>query len=135
MTEYIHRDMAIARLTKVEVTEKIPTMAHAKRAIADMPAADVVPVWELRELMMWLYEKRYLAATGAVLINGLIRNCRRRRAEEWMTDTKKVVLCKALLRNYDTDADPDSVSALETLVRNIEAVMNFEEDKNATDRC
>lgn len=50
-----------------------------------------------------------------------------------MTDTEKVVLCKALLRNYDTDADPDSVSALETLVRNIEAVMNFEEDKHATD--
>lgn len=44
MTEYIHRDMAIARLTKVEVTEKIPTMAHAKRAITDMPAADVEPV-------------------------------------------------------------------------------------------
>ena len=44
MAEYIHRDMAIACLTKVEVTEKIPTMAHAKRAIADMPAADVVPV-------------------------------------------------------------------------------------------
>ena len=44
MTEYIHRDMAIACLTKVEVTEKIPTMAAAKRAIAEIPAADVAPV-------------------------------------------------------------------------------------------
>lgn len=129
MTEYIHRDMALARLTKVEVTEKIPTMAHAKRAIADMPAADVVPVSELRVLMNWLYENRHLTATGVFQMNGLIRNCRRRREAEWMTDTEKVVLCKVLLRKYDTDADPDSVPALETLVRNIEAVMNFEEDK------
>ena len=49
---YISRDMAIARLTKVEVTEKLATMADAKRAIADMPAADVAPVvhgrWEKR---------------------------------------------------------------------------------------
>ena len=46
-----------------------------------------------------------------------------------MTDTEKVALCKSLLRNYDTYEDPDSVLALETLVRNIKAVMNFEEDK------
>ena len=52
-----------------------------------------------------------------------------------MTDTEKVALCKTLIGNYATYADPDSVSALETLVRNIEAVMNFEEDKHATDRC
>lgn len=50
-----------------------------------------------------------------------------------MTDTEKVVMCKTLLGNYDTYADPDSVSALETLVRNIKTVMNFEEDKHATD--
>lgn len=133
MTEYIHRDMAIACLTKVELTEKIPTMAAAKRAIADMPAADVVPVSELRVLMNWLYKNCHLTGTGVLQMNGLIRNCRRRREGETLTDTEKVVMCKTLLRNYDTDADPDSVSALETLVRNIEAVMNFEEDKNATD--
>lgn len=50
-----------------------------------------------------------------------------------MTDAEKVALCKTLIGNYDTYEDPESVSALETLVRNIEAVMNFEEDKNATD--
>lgn len=133
MTEYIHRDMAIARLTKVEVTEKIPTMAHAKRAIADMPAADVVPVSELRVLMNWLYENRHLTGTGFSQMIGLIRNCRRRREGETLTDTEKVVMCKTLLGNYDTYEDPESVSALETLVRNIEAVMNFEEDKHATD--
>ena len=129
MTEYIHRDMAIARLTKVEVTEKIPTMAHAKRAIADMPAADVVPVSELRVLMNWLYENRHLTATGVFQMNGLIRNCRRRGEGETLTDTEKVVMCKTLLGHYDTYEDPESVSALETLVRNIKAVMNFEEDK------
>ena len=52
-----------------------------------------------------------------------------------MTDTEKVALCKILIGNYDTYADPDCISALETLVRDIEAVMNFEEDKHATDRC
>lgn len=129
MGDYISRDVAIARLTKVEVTSSLATMTDAKLAIADMPAADVVPVSELRVLMNWLYENRHLTATGVFQMNGLIRNCRRRREVEWMTDTEKVVLCKVLLGNYDTYADPESVSALETLVRNIEAVMNFEEDK------
>ena len=41
---YISRDMAIARLTKVEVTNGQATMTDAKREIAEMPAADVVPV-------------------------------------------------------------------------------------------
>nr|DAP35591.1 MAG TPA: DNA-directed RNA polymerase [Caudoviricetes sp.] len=50
MCDYISRDMAIARLTKVEVTNRLATMTDAKREIAEMPAADVVPVvhgeWE-----------------------------------------------------------------------------------------
>lgn len=41
---YISRDMAVARLTKVEVTDKLATMTDAKRAIADMPSADVTPM-------------------------------------------------------------------------------------------
>lgn len=133
MGDYISRDMAIARLTKVEVTNRLATMTDAKREIADMPAADVVPVSELRVLMNWLYENRHLTGTGVFQMNGLIRNCRRRREGETLTDTEKVVMCKTLLGNYDTYEDPESVSALETLVRNIEAVMNFEEDKHATD--
>lgn len=44
MGDYISRDMAIARLTKVEVTNRLVTMTDAKREIAEMPAADVVPV-------------------------------------------------------------------------------------------
>ena len=44
MAEYISRDTAIARLTRLEVTDKLATMADAKREIADMPAADVAPV-------------------------------------------------------------------------------------------
>ena len=42
MGDYISRDMAIARLTKVEVTNRLATMTDAKREIADMTAADVV---------------------------------------------------------------------------------------------
>ena len=44
MPRPLSRDMAIARLTKVEVTDKLATMTDAKRAIADMPTADVAPM-------------------------------------------------------------------------------------------
>lgn len=49
MGDYISRDMAIARLTKVEVTNRLATMTDAKRVIAEMPAADVAPVGHGRE--------------------------------------------------------------------------------------
>lgn len=39
MGDYISRDMAIARLTKVEVINRLTTIADAKREIAEMPAA------------------------------------------------------------------------------------------------
>ena len=93
MGDYISRDMAIARLTKVEVTNRLATMTDAKREIAEMPAADVAPVVRCAD---------FFCADGAI---------------------------------YDTFEDSDSVPALEPLVRNVEAVMNFEEDKHATDRC
>ncbi len=50
MAEYIERGTAIAKLTALEVTEPSATMTDAKRLLADMPIADVVPVvhgrWE-----------------------------------------------------------------------------------------
>ena len=49
MTDYISRDMAIARLTKVELTNSLATMTAAKLAIADMPSADVAPVVRCRD--------------------------------------------------------------------------------------
>lgn len=52
MTKYIERETAIAKLTALEVTEPSATMIDAKRLLAEMPAADVVPVvhgeWLLR---------------------------------------------------------------------------------------
>lgn len=44
MAEYIEKNAAIAKLTRLEVTEPLSTMIDAKRMLADMPAADVVPV-------------------------------------------------------------------------------------------
>lgn len=44
MVEYIERGTAIAKLTALEVTKPSATMTDAKRLLADMPAADVVPV-------------------------------------------------------------------------------------------
>ena len=44
MGDYISRDMVIARMTKVEVTNRLATMTDAKREIAEMSAADVASV-------------------------------------------------------------------------------------------
>ena len=88
MGDYISRDMAIARLTKVEVTNRLATMTGAKREIAEMPAADVVPVSELRMLLVTLYEGDNITTTGVFWVNRLIENCRR------MELSMPVVLCK-----------------------------------------
>ena len=44
MAEYIGRGTAIAKLNALEVIEPLSTMTDAKQLLADMPAADVVPV-------------------------------------------------------------------------------------------
>lgn len=44
MAEYINREVAIAKLTVLEVSEPNATMVDAKRQLANMPAADVAPV-------------------------------------------------------------------------------------------
>lgn len=44
MVKYIDLDVAIARLTHLEVTTPNATMTDAKRALADMFPADVAPV-------------------------------------------------------------------------------------------
>lgn len=44
MAEYIEKNAAIAKLTRLEVTEPLSTMIDAKRMLADMPAVDVAPV-------------------------------------------------------------------------------------------
>lgn len=56
MGDYISRDMAIARLTKVEVTNRLATMTDAKREIAEMPAADVAPVVRCKDCKHFNFE-------------------------------------------------------------------------------
>ena len=56
MAEYIERGTAIAKLTALEVIEPSATMTDAKRLLADMPAADVVPVVHGR----WIEDHDYL---------------------------------------------------------------------------
>lgn len=67
MTEYISRDTAIARLTRLEVTDKLATTADAKREIADMPAADVAPVRHGR------WETHY--RSGTTVSKGVVSGC------------------------------------------------------------
>lgn len=44
MAEHIDRGTAIAKLTALDVIEPNATMVGAKRLLAEIPAADVVPV-------------------------------------------------------------------------------------------
>lgn len=44
MDEYIERGTAIAKLTALEVSKTNATIVGAKRLLAEIPAADVVPV-------------------------------------------------------------------------------------------
>ena len=46
--EYILRSIAIAKLTALQVTDPVATIADAKRVLADMAAADVAPVVHAR---------------------------------------------------------------------------------------
>lgn len=50
MAEYIEREVAIAKLTALEMVKPLAIMPDARRLLADMPAADVAPVvhgrWE-----------------------------------------------------------------------------------------
>ena len=64
---YISCDMAIARLTKVEVTNRLATITDAKREIAEMPAADVAPV----------RHGRWDVVEGRRLDNAICSNCGR----------------------------------------------------------
>lgn len=72
MAEYIDRGTAIAKLTALEVTKPSATMADARRLLADMPAADVVPVSELLTLRDALYENDQITMRGLARLNMLI---------------------------------------------------------------
>lgn len=52
--DYIPRSIAIAKLTKLEVTEPLATIYEAKRLIADMPTADAVPVVRCKDCKHFL---------------------------------------------------------------------------------
>lgn len=73
MGDYISRDMAIARLTKVEVTEKIPTMAGAKLAIADIPSADVAPVVHCKDCEHSYEDIDGLACSYGICVDSIVR--------------------------------------------------------------
>ena len=47
MAEYIEKNAAIARLTRLEVTDANATMVDAKRVLADMPCAEAVSLHDI----------------------------------------------------------------------------------------
>ena len=74
MDDYIPRSITIAKLTRLEVTEPLATLADAKRLIADMPAADVAPVvrerWEGVDSSYWRW-----TPSGGVSVPHIIYRC------------------------------------------------------------
>lgn len=76
MAEYIDRSVAIARLTRLEVTDSNATMADAKRVLADIPAADVAPVvhgmWEGVDSSYWRW-----TPSGGVSVSHITYRCGR----------------------------------------------------------
>ena len=58
MAEYIEKSVAIARVTALEVGNSCALMEDIVRAIADTPAADVVPVVHGRWLLTDAYPHR-----------------------------------------------------------------------------
>jgi len=56
MAEYIEKNVAIARLTALEIGNPCATMADAKRQIADTRSANVAPVVHGR----WVFTRKHL---------------------------------------------------------------------------
>lgn len=69
MAEYIEKNAAIAKLTRLEVKEPLSTMIDAKLMLADMPAADVAPVRRGR----WIEDKNTFP--GFNLANNVCSEC------------------------------------------------------------
>ena len=67
MAEYIEKNVAIARLTALEIGNPCSTMADAKRQIADTRPADVAPVVHGR----WVTHYR----SGTPVAEGYVSTC------------------------------------------------------------
>ena len=59
MAEYIDRNVAIARVTALEVTEPFATMLDVRRDLADIPAADVAPVVRCKDCRYSGFDPEY----------------------------------------------------------------------------
>ena len=91
MAEYIKREVAIARLTKVEVTNKLATMTDAKREIAEMPAADVAPVVHGR----WDDSGRYTFPGGGTAVRCTECGCALTVSEYHLNNWNYCLVCGA----------------------------------------
>lgn len=70
MGEYIEKNVAIARLTALEIGNPCATMTDAKRQIADTRPADVAPVVHCREC-----EHSYESVGGRFCTYGVCVDC------------------------------------------------------------
>lgn len=54
MADYISREVAITKLTALEIEKRGATMADARRALANMPTADVIEVVRCKDCKYFL---------------------------------------------------------------------------------
>lgn len=97
MNDYISRVMAIARLTNVEVTNKLATMTDAKRVIAEMPAADVAPVVNGR----WDDSGRYTFPSGNTAIRCTNCGCALTESEYRLNNWNYCPVCGAKMQEVE----------------------------------
>ena len=82
MAEYIEKNVAIARLTALEICNPCATMTDTKRQIADTRPADVAPVvhgrWvheHISEGYAWVMCSECKAVIHKILINKRLNYC------------------------------------------------------------
>lgn len=73
MADYISREVAITKLTALEIEKQGATMADARRALANMPAADVIEVVRCGQCKYKRnpdeFERKYLISTALICTN------------------------------------------------------------------
>ena len=102
MAEYISREVAIAKLTALEVTEPNATMADAKRVLADMPCAEAVSLHDIYRVIAghsYYHGDRILAALTCIVEGKEVNPVR-------PADVAPVVRCKD--RKYLVNATVNS---------------------------
>lgn len=99
MAEYIEKNVAIARLTALEIGNPCATITDAKRQIADTRPADVVPVVHGR----WDDSGRYTFPGGSTAVRCTNCGCALTVSEYHLNNWNYCPVCGAKMDRGDND--------------------------------